>query len=301
MSNLPAAELAAVAAALCWTFTAILAAPGVHHFGAVAFNRYRVVFAATVLIAITSFMGLWSSVPNSAMMTLMGSSLVGIVIGDTALMQALKRIGPRRNSVLFATSAPMAAGMGFIWLGETLSANLLIGCGLILAGVVNAVWWGRKTGGQHRLEQVSGHLGLGITLGLIAAFGQAAGAVMAKPVLLAGADPIAASAIRVGFAALVLLLVRAMPFAWAKANAAPTPAFIWRTMSSATLGLVLGMTLVVYALGVGEVGIVMTLSAITPVLILPVIWFITGQRPSRGAWLGAALVVIGSGVIFLNH
>ena len=301
MSNLPVAELAALAAAVCWTFTAILASPGVHHFGAVAFNRYRVVFAGAVLIAITSLMDLWSSLPDNTMMALMGSSLVVIVIGDTALMQALKRIGPRRNSVLFATSAPMAAGMGFIWLGETLSTNLLIGCGLILLGVVNAVWWGRKAGGQHRLEKVSGHLGFGIILGLTAACGQAAGAVMATPVLLAGADPIAASAIRVGFAALVLLFLRAMPFAWAKANAAPTPAFVWRTISSATLGLVLGMTLVVYALGAGEVGIVMTLSAITPVLILPVIWFITGQRPSRGAWLGAALVVIGSGVIFLNH
>lgn len=287
MIDLPVAELAALGAAVCWTFTAILAAPVVHHFGAVAFNRYRAVFAGTVLIAITSIMGLWSSVPDSAMMTLIGSSLVGIVIGDTALMQALKRIGPRRNSVLFATSAPMAAGMGFLWLGETLSTNLLLGCGLILMGVVNAVWWGRKAGGEHRLEKISGHLGFGILLGITAAFGQAAGAVMAKPVLLAGADPIAASAIRVGFAALVLLLVRTMPFAWAKA--------------SATLGLVLGMTLLVYALGVGEVGVVMTLSAITPVLILPVIWFITGQRPSRGSWLGAALVVIGSGVIFLNH
>ena len=96
------------------------------------------------------------------------------------------------------------------------------------------------------------------------------------------------------------LLVRALPFAWARANAAPTSAFVWRTMSSATLGLVLGMTLLVYALGRGEVGIVMTLSAITPVIILPVVWFITGQRPSRGAWLGAALVVVGSSVIFLN-
>ncbi|MDC9719992.1 MAG: EamA family transporter, partial [Gammaproteobacteria bacterium] len=50
-----------------------------------------------------------------------------------------------------------------------------------------------------------------------------------------------------------------------------------------------------------EVGIVMTLSAITPVLILPVIWFITGQKPSRGAWFGAILVVLGSAVIFLSH
>ena len=69
-------------------------------------------------------------------------------------MQALKRIGPRRNSVLFATSTPMAAGIGFLWLGETLSTNLLIGCGLILAGVVNAVWWGRKASGEHHLEKL---------------------------------------------------------------------------------------------------------------------------------------------------
>jgi len=301
MSNLPLAELAALGAALCWTFTAIVAAPGVHHFGAVAFNRYRVVFAGLVLIAISSALDLWQSLPDNSMLTLIVSSLIGIVIGDTALMQALKRVGPRRNSVLFATSAPMAAGLGFIWLGETLSTNLLIGCGLVLFGVVNAVWWGRKAEAGHKLEQVSGNLGIGIGIGLIAAFGQAAGAVMAKPVLLAGADPIAASAIRVGFAGLVLLLVRLLPFAWAKANGAPTLALIGRTMVSATLGLVLGMTLVVYALGVGEVGMVMTLSAIVPVTILPVIWFITGKLPSLGAWFGAALVVLGSAVIFLNR
>ncbi|HCH32564.1 MAG TPA: EamA family transporter [Oceanospirillaceae bacterium] len=301
MGNLPVAEFAALGAAVCWTCSAILTAPLVHHFGAVALNRYRVVFAGLVLVAMTSAMGLWQTLPDNSMLTLIGSSLIGIVIGDTALMQALKRIGPRRNSVLFATSAPMAAGLGFLWLGETLSTNILLGCGLILVGVVNAVWWGRKAEAGHKLEQVTGHLGLGVALGLIAALGQAAGAVMAKPVLLAGADPIAASAIRVGFAALVLLLVRALPFAWAKANAAPTPAFIWRTMISSTLGLVLGMTLVVYALGVGEVGVVITLSSITPVLILPVVWFITGQRPSRGAWLGAALVVIGSALIFLSN
>lgn len=79
MSNLPLAELAALGAAICWTFTAILATLGVHHFGAVAFNRYRVVFSATVLIVITSVMGLWSNMTDSAVIALIGSSLVGVV------------------------------------------------------------------------------------------------------------------------------------------------------------------------------------------------------------------------------
>ena len=46
------------------------------------------------------------------------------------------------------------------------------------------------------------------------------------------------------------------------------------------------MTLLLYALAGGKVGIVSTLSATSPVLILPLLWLRTGQRPAPGAWAG---------------
>ena len=36
------------------------------------------------------------------------------------------------------------------------------------------------------------------------------------------------------------------------------------------------------------------------VLILPMIWLRTGERPAAGAWLGAALVVAGMALLFVR-
>lgn len=60
------------------------------------------------------------------------------------------------------------------------------------------------------------------------------------------------------------------------------------------------MTLLLYALQGGKVGIVGTLSALSPVLILPVLWATTGARPSATSWLGALIAVAGMGLIFLR-
>ncbi|MDP6969798.1 MAG: DMT family transporter [Gammaproteobacteria bacterium] len=302
LSNLPLAELAALAAATMWAFTGLITQPLVHHFGATATNRYRISVAGVMLILLTSLFGLWHSLSWTGLWLLVVSGFIGIFIGDTALMQALKRIGPRRNAILFATNAPIAAGMGYIWLGETLSSSTLLGCGLVIGGVMIAIWWGNRRApahGEHSMELISGRLWVGVGLGLLAATGQAAGAIIAKPALLEGADPIAASAIRVGFAAVCMWSMRALPIQWGKAKRPMTWPWALRSFISANLGLVMGMTLLVYALKVGNVGLVTTLSATSPILILPLLWLITGRRPNRYAWLGSMAVAMGCSIIFM--
>ncbi|MBY0444461.1 MAG: efflux RND transporter permease subunit, partial [Burkholderiales bacterium] len=46
-------------------------------------------------------------------------------------------------------------------------------------------------------------------------------------------------------------------------------------------------------------GIIATLSATSPVIILPLLWLRTGQRPSGKSWAGAGLAVIGLALIFI--
>jgi uncharacterized membrane protein len=60
----------------------------------------------------------------------------------------------------------------------------------------------------------------------------------------------------------------------------------------------IGMTPLPLALRGGEVGIVATLSATTPALVLPLLWLKTVDRSALFAWVSAALVVVGSGLIF---
>lgn len=300
-SHLPLAELAALTAATMWAFTGLITQPIVHHFGATATNRYRITFAGSILAILATVFGLWSTINLDGIGLLVLSGFIGIFIGDTALMQALGRIGPRRNAILFSTNAPIAAGMGFIWLGETLSITTMIGCALVLGGVMIAIWWGKRPAGpdgEHTTEKVTGKLWIGVSIGLLAATCQAGGAILAKPALLDGADPIAASAIRVGFAALCMWFMRALPIQWGKAKQPMNLHWGMRSFVSANFGLVIGMTLLVYAIKHGEVGLVTTLSATSPVLILPILWMITGSRPNRYAWLGSLAVVAGCGFIF---
>jgi len=68
----------------------------------------------------------------------------------------------------------------------------------------------------------------------------------------------------------------------------------------ATIGMVIGMSLLVWGVGNANIGIVTTLSAVVPVLILPALWITTKQRPALGAWIGAILVVLGATLIILH-
>ena len=57
------------------------------------------------------------------------------------------------------------------------------------------------------------------------------------------------------------------------------------------------MTLQLYALGEGPVGVVSTLTATTPLVILPLIWVSGKARPPALAWFGAVLAVAGVALI----
>jgi drug/metabolite transporter (DMT)-like permease len=70
---------------------------------------------------------------------------------------------------------------------------------------------------------------------------------------------------------------------------------------SGILAMGIGMTLLLFALSGGKTGIVATISATSPVLILPMLWLRTGERPAAGAWAGAALAVAGMALLFLNR
>ena len=77
-----------------------------------------------------------------------------------------------------------------------------------------------------------------------------------------------------------------------------TPGVLLRALS-ALFGTALGMSLLMAALAQGDVGIVSTLSSMTPIVILPMVWIRTGVAPPPRAWLGALLAVAGTAMISL--
>lgn len=293
---LPLHELAALGTATCWATTGLISADAVRALGAFHFNVIRQLFVSAILAVIVLAAGLWVGMDWPAVAVLAASGIIGILVGDTFNFAAIGRIGPRRAAAIFALNAPMAAVMGWAFLGEALGLQAWLGIAVTVAGVALAIL-GRPGVNAHRLEALQGTILIGVIFGLMGGFGQAVGSLIARPVMTAGLNPYVASLIRVGASGLTMGIMAALPFAPAMPRRVSRGALIL-TAITAIIGLLIGMTLFLYALQGSKTGIIATLSATSPVIILPLMWWRTGQRPSALSFCGAALAVMGLALIF---
>jgi drug/metabolite transporter (DMT)-like permease len=296
-----AAEALALAAAATWAFSSLFSATAAARMGAFAFSRWRMAFASVLLWSIALATGSWQSLALGGVWMLALSGLIGIFIGDTALFACMNRLGPRRSGILFATHALMSAVLAWLFLGETLHGWGLLGSALLVVGVMAAVAFGKRETERHSWETTRGSLVVGVGLGLLAALGQSVATLMLKPLMQTGVDPVAASAVRMsaGLAAHGVLLLSGSGLA--RGGEKPRLRDLGYTFASAALAMALGMTLILKALQSGSAGMVGMLSSVTPVLLLPLLWWVYRRRPAAGAWLGALLTVAGCALILLRR
>lgn len=289
-------EALALLAAACWAVSSLFSAPPAQRLGAFAFSRWRMLFASLLLWGLALFSGGWRSLDASAMGLLALSGLAGIFIGDTALFACMNRLGPRRSGVLFACHALFSGVLAWVWLGEVLWGWALLGSVLLVAGVMLAIVWGKRSDEAHHWEQTRGRLAVGVALGLLAALCQSVATLMLKPLMSTGMDAAAASAVRM---TLALAAHGVLWLLWrgARAQAPVRWTDVGLTFLSAAVAMALGMTLILKAMHLGQAGLVAVLSSVTPILILPLLWLVYRRRPAVGAWWGAALAVSGTVLI----
>ena len=294
------ADIAALGAALAWSVSTLISVSPARQMGAFAFTRIRMIIVFFMLTIISAIYGGWETIRLDDSMILALSGFVGISLGDTALFSGLRRLGPRRNSILFATNAPISALLAYFFFNEILNFGALIGCFLIMLGVILSIIFGKRRDQIHQWEEIQGPLYIGVGLGLTAGLCQAIGAILAKPALESGADPIAVSAIRVGVGAACLIIAAFTSGKKFKVKVKMNFALIGQVALSGFLGMGVGMSLLLYSLSRESTGIVMTLSSMTPVFVLPLLWYVTRERPTYMAAIAAVLSVVGTGFIFLT-
>lgn len=290
-------EWFALASAFLWAIGSILSVLPARHLGSFSYSRWRMGCTSVMLISMALFTGGWSTVAYEQIPPMALSGLIGIFIGDTALFACFNRMGPRQAGLLFSCHAVFSAILGYFLFSETMTSLELVGAALVFCGVVTAIFFRGKGSKTHQLETVHGSIWIGVALGLIAALCQALGGIIAKPVMQTDIDPVSASAIRMitAFIAHTLLLLLGVKVSQ-PASKITLKVFLI-TAINGFLAMALGMTLILYALRTGNVGMVALLSSTTPIMLLPIMWIYTRQRPNRYAWLGAAIAVIGSGIL----
>ncbi len=291
--------LAALAAAASWAFSSLLTVGPVRALGTITFNTLRM---ASVALMLTLFLLVQqgNAIPDTHhLIQLALSGFIGIYLGDTFLFGSVKRLGPRMAGLLFAANAPISFLIGMMWFDESYSITNVLGLLLVIAGVALALAF-RAQSGKHAWEQPFGKVSSGIAAGLLAALCQSVGTFIALDAMVAGTDPVLATATRVWIAAIFLFLTL-----WARNGRKVFALYSGlslnvaaRIVGSGVIGMGVGMSLLLWAIKTAPVGTVATLSATTPIILLPMVWWMTKERPRAVSLWAATAVVIGVGLVF---
>ena len=288
----------ALSAAAIWSLTGLISTRAVRYFGSYNFNFLRLV---GIIVLFTPYAYIhWSPIyfENSIIIAIALSSIIGIVIGDTFLYICLKRLGPRREALLFSVQIPCTILMADIFLNALPNFYQLLGCGLIFFGIIVAIQF-NKTIENDDLENIQGNKLVGLYAGIGLAVCQAIGIIIMKPILI-NTDPITISYLRVLIAAIGMLLSFAfLP----KMNLLTKMKDLKQTSIAILCGLMgmgVGMTLFIIALKNGNPGVVSALSSTMPIMIIPFLWIATKNYSGHLSVLGALITCIGAAVIFLS-
>jgi len=273
--------------------------------GPMSLSRWRMLIGTLMLTLIATVLGGWSSISVHHLPFILVSSLVAIVVADPALNAGIALIGARRTGLIFSLSAPFAAGLGFMVLGESLGLSQLIGCAMVACGIAFAVGFNRRPASDPDAERNSSvHAearlsGAGVLLAVLAAFGQAVGILSMRPVMLEHPDPFAVMALRGGVAVVVLwAYYLGSPQTWKSGLGIPDRSTLARVSLGVFIGYVVGMSMLMIALTGTSVAVASTLSSMAPVAILPMLWLRTGKRLAWQAWCGAFVTVLGTAILF---
>lgn len=293
-------QLAALGAAALWACTALAIEGAARRIGSLTVNLVRLVFAfAFLCLAGWLSRGLALPVDASphAWIWLTVSGLVGFTFGDLCLYRAFIVLGSRLSTLMMSLVPPLTALIGWLALGETLTGRDLLGMTLTVSGIGWAVLERtRPKAGQGASLHVTP---AGLALGLGGALGQACGLILSK-IGMGSYNAFAAVQIRVlaGIAGYSLLFLIIGWWPNVRQGVRDRKALGFAALG-AFFGPFLAVTLSLIAIRATVAGVAASIMALSPVLIIPLVILLRGEKVGIGGLLGALVAVSGVALLFL--
>lgn len=304
-----AGELSALMAAIFWTFTALAFESAGRKIGSVTVNLVRL-FMAFVFLGILTWFSRGQFFPTGASahnwIWLSVSGLVGFVLGDLFLFRAYVVVGARISMLIMSLAPPIAATVGWMIMGETMSPKSLAGMAVTFAGIAMVILTRHVNdrplahGSPARMNKKTFRFTYpvaGLLLALGGAAGQAIGLVLSK-YGMNGYDAFASTQIRVITGLMGFIIIYTVLRRWHRLVPALKNIPAMQSLSiGAFFGPFLGVSFSLLAVRHTSTGIAATIMSIVPVLIIPFSIIIFKEKVTVREMVGA-LVAIGGVVLF---
>jgi drug/metabolite transporter (DMT)-like permease len=292
-------EIAALATAFFFALTALIFTSTGRSVGSQVTNRMRLLFALIYLVALNLILfrePLPFSASGSRWLWLSLSGIIGFSLGDAFLFQSMVSVGTRLGSLLLSLAPIFGSIIAWLFFGETLTLLQITGIGLALAGIAWVVASHEEPPNTPR-----GQTRRGVLFGILAGLGQAVGLVFSKQGMTGDFSPLQGNSIRLLAAVIFIWVLSAF-----QGEAATTlhevrgkPRILGLLALGAFVGPVLGVSSSLLAIQHAEIGVASTLMALTPVILLPIGYFLFKDKVGWQALLGTLLAISGVAVLFL--
>ncbi len=292
-------QFAAIATAFCWSATAVFFSYSGRRIGSDVVNRSRLLFAL-LFIMLTHLLVEGSLFPLGAEPFRWGwlglSSILGLVLGDTALFYAYVLIGPRLSLLVMSLVPILNTVAGRVLFGEIISGVELAGILLTVGGVA---WVVTERPAQATLVEERAY-GRGLLFALAGAVGQASNLIAAKYGLVGDFPALSATVIRLFVGAVILWIVTAWRREIGETVGLWKDGKAFRALIAGTVaGPFLGIWFSLVAVQLARLGIASTLMSLPPVILIPVEYVVYRARVSWRGILGTLLALAGVALIFL--
>ena len=297
--------LASCLAAFFFALNATCANRSVQASGSLRANIGRLIVATVLLGLFAHTLGHGFASTSTGWFLLSG--VIGMGLGDLGVYAALPLLGSRLTVLMTqCLAAPIAALGEWLWLDTRLTVAQILWGTVIIGGVVLALMPSKASPPRVRVRPV------GFLFGLLAAAGQGFGALVSrKGVETATAAGEAAHNATFGVNAAYHRIVAGLGFTvlWflflhliGRLPPRPTPdadlrarrrGYLW-LLANGLVGPVLGVGCYQWALATTPSGIVLPIAATTPLMAIPITYWLEGERPSRRSLVGGALAVAGA-------
>ena len=290
-------ELIALLTALLWSGTSYAFTEASKRIGSVQLNINRMILAVIFLLVIIAGFGLPTELSFRQFEFLVISGVAGLVLGDSFLFKSFQLIGARLGMLIMSLVPGFSTLLALFFLGENLSVANVIGMFVTLTGISVVVM------DRNEQSQTVFHLSkLGVFYGVLGAFGQASGLILAKFAFEENeVNGFVAAFIRLLSAVIILLPVLVLlkryknPVSLFRKDITALKAMLTGTI----LGPVLGISSSLIAITYAKIGIATTLMSTMPVIMLPIARFYYNETLTGRAIMGAVIAVIGVGILFL--